>query len=206
LNQHGMPYEVATGHPVYLQPPPMYNPRPLIPSHYSPGIFVPGHMHHTSAVSPDFLAQPQSHTPPMNGFIDPATGTPIFSFPRQTSRIEIRAPTEDSGKTKSAPRTSSSLRTTAPSFQPSRASSNSESGYYARPVSEADVSSYEHENTAGPMEDLSQAGMASMMYPSYQPTYYYPESYGYPHYVDMSQAGQYDMYSMDQPPQGTVYY
>ncbi|KAF8914249.1 hypothetical protein CPB84DRAFT_1758817, partial [Gymnopilus junonius] len=204
LNQHGMPYEVATGHPVYLQPPPMYNPRPLMPSHYSPGIFVPGHMHHASAVSPDFLAQPQSHTPPMNGFIDPATGTPIFSFPRQTSRIEIRAPTEDSGKTKSAPRTSSGLRTTAPSFQPSRASSISESGYYSQPASEVAAASYEHVNGAA-MEDSSQAGMGGMIYP-YPPAYYYPEPYGYPQYVDMSQAGQYDMYSMDQTPQGTVYY
>ncbi|KDR84030.1 hypothetical protein GALMADRAFT_236622 [Galerina marginata CBS 339.88] len=208
LNQHGIPFEVATGHPVYLQPPPMYNPRPLIPSHFSPGIFVPGHMHHSSAVSPDFLAQPPSHTPPMNGFIDPATGTPIFSFPRQTTRIEIRAPTEESGKLKSAPRTSSSLRTTAAAFQPSRATTASENELYQQPTSaDAAGPAYEHVNGHVSMEDASQAGIPGMMpYPAYQQPYYYPEHYGYPQYVDMSQAGQYDMYSMDQAPQGTVYY
>ncbi|PPQ68267.1 hypothetical protein CVT26_006184 [Gymnopilus dilepis] len=199
LNQHGMPYEVATGHPVYLQPPPMYNPRPLIPSHYPSSLYVPGHMHQPS---PDFLAQPPSHTPPVNGFIDPATGTPIFSFPRQTSRVEIRAP---DGKPKPVSRTSSNLRTAAPSFQPSRTSSNSENGYYAQSASEATNSPYEHASGAAPVDDPGQAGMTGMMYP-YQPTYYYPEHYGYPQYVDMSQAGQYDMYSMDQTPQGTVYY
>ncbi|KIM46451.1 hypothetical protein M413DRAFT_315064 [Hebeloma cylindrosporum] len=206
MNHHGMPYEVATGRPVYF-PPPVYNPRPIIPNHYNAGVFVPGHMHHSSAVSPDFLAQPPSHTPPVNGFIDPATGTPIFSFPRQTSRIEIRAPTaEDSGKSgKTTPRTSSGLPTTAPTFQPSR-STSTETGYYQPVGSEASISSYENTN-GQPMEEASQVGMAGMMaYPAYQHPYYYPEPYGYPQYMDMSQAGQYDMYNMDQTPQGTVYY
>ena len=204
MNHHGMPYEVATGRPVYF-PSPMYNPRPHISNHYNGGVFVPGHMHHSSAVSPDFLAQP-SHTPPVNGFIDPATGTPIFSFPRQTSRIEIRAPTEDSGRSgKSTPRTSSGLRTTAPTFQPSR-STSADNGFYQPAASEAPISSYENTN-GQPMEEASQVGMAGMMaYPAYQQPYYYPEPYGYPQYMDMSQAGQYDMYNMDQTPQGTVYY
>jgi len=204
LNQHGLPYEVATGHPVYLQPPPMYNSRPLMPSHYTPGMsFVPRHMHHPSAVSPDFLAQQPSHTPPMNGFIDPATGTPIFAFPRQTSRIEIRAPTaEDSGstKSKSAPRVSSGLRSTAPTFQPSQAPSSSENSYYHQPGS-TEPGSFDG-MIGHPTEDMNQAAM--MMYPSYQQPYYYPEPYGYPQYMDMS--GQYDLYNMDQQPQGTVYY
>lgn len=205
MNHHGMPYEVATGRPVYF-PPPMYNPRPLMPNHYSGGVFVPSHMHHSSAVSPDFLAQPPSHTPPVNGFIDPATGTPIFSFPRQTSRIEIRAPTEDSGGSgKSTSRTSSGLRTTAPTFQPSRTTST-DNGYYQPVASDASVSSYENTN-GQPMEEASQLGMAGMMaYPAYQQPYYYPEPYGYPQYMDIPQAGQYDMYNMDQTPQGTVYY
>jgi len=227
MNPHGMPYEVATGRPVYLQPPTMYNPRPMMPSHLPPGIpFVPGHIHHhssvsISAVSPDFLSQPPSHTPPMNGFIDPATGTPIFSFPRQTSRIEIRAPTEDAlsaasstGKlptiTKMAARTPSSLRTTAAAFQPSsRQTTGSENGYYPHSSTPSDstLPSYEphvHGGQGGSMEDAS-GGM--MAYPQhYQNPYYYPEPYGYPQYMDMSQAGQYDMYAMDQPPQGTVYY
>jgi hypothetical protein len=205
MNHHGMPYEVATGRPVYF-PPPMYNPSPLIPNHYNAGVFVPSHMHHSSAVSPDFLAQPPSHTPPVNGFIDPATGTPIFSFPRQTSRIEIRAPTEESGRPgKSTSRTTSGLRTTAPTFQPSR-STSTDNGYYQPAATEASVSSYENTN-GQPMEEASQHGMAGMMaYPAYQQPYYYPEPYGYPQYMDMPQAGQYDMYNMDQTPQGTVYY
>ncbi|KAF9567372.1 hypothetical protein CPC08DRAFT_19747 [Agrocybe pediades] len=203
LNQHGLPFEVATGHPVYLQPPPMYNPRPMMPSHYSSGMpFVPRHMHHPSTASPDFLVQAPPHTPPVNGFIDPATGTPIFSFPRQTSRIEIRAPTaEDSGKGKSTstPRVSSNLRTTAPTFQPSRAPESSDTSYYQQ--SETNESASYDAMNGQPVEDVSQPGM--MMYPAYQQPYYYPEPY-YPQYMDMT--GQYEMYNMDQPPQGTVYY
>jgi hypothetical protein len=197
MDQHGIPYELATGRPVYLQTPAMYNPRPVMPSPYNPGMqFVPGHMHHASAVSPDFLSHSAPHTPPVNGFIDPATGTPIFSFPRQTSRIEIRAPTEESERAAK----SSRLRTTAPTFQPSHHASNPSNGYYQQ-------SAHNEDNGHALMEDASQAGMNGMMaYPAYQQTYYYPEPYGYPQYVDMSQGGQYDMYNMDQPPQGTVYY
>ncbi|KAH9482499.1 hypothetical protein JR316_0004599 [Psilocybe cubensis] len=206
FNQHGMPYEVATGHPVYLQPPTMYNPRPIMPPHFNPGMpFVPSHMHHPSAPPPDLMP---SHTPPMNGFIDPATGTPIFSFPRQTSRIEIRAPNEESGKPKSTPRTPSGLRTAAPSFQPTRSAPTSEQAYYQQPNSpEAAGSSYENADGQASVEGSNRAGMPGMVhYPAYQQAYYYPEPYGYPQYVDMSHAGQYDMYNMDQPPQGTVYY
>jgi len=57
------------------------------------------------------------------------------------------------------------------------------------------------------MEDASHVSMAGMMaYPAYQQPYYYPEPYGYPQYMDMSQTGQYDMYNVEQNPQGTVYY
>ena len=231
MNPHGMPYEVATGRPVYLQPPPtMYNPRPMIPSHLPPGMpFVPGHMHHhssvsVSAVSPDFLSQPPSHThtPPMNGFIDPTTGTPIFSFPRQTSRIEIRAPGEEAAAAattskplsapKSVPRTPSGLRTAAPTFQPSSNPRGAENGYYqASTPSDVTLPSYEahahgHGHShGGSMEDAS-AMMAPYPQQHYQNPYYYPEPYGYPQYVDISQPGQYDMYAVEQPPQGTVYY
>lgn len=205
MNQHGMPYEVATGRPVYLQPAPLYNPRPLMHSHMAPpGIpFVPGHMHHhSSATTPDFLPHPSSHTPPVNGFIDPLTGTPIFSFPRQTSRIEIRAPTEEPGKpAKSVSRLSSGLRTTAPSFRPSRSPENLENGYYHSSHSDNGASLYENTNGHASVEDV---GMA---YAAYQQPYYHMEPYGYSQYMDMSQAGQYDMYNMDhQAPQGAVYY
>jgi hypothetical protein len=205
MNQHGIPYEVATGRPVYLQAAPLYNPRPLMHSHMAPpGIpFVPGRMlHHSSATPPDFLPHPPSHTPPMNGFIDPLTGTPIFSFPRQTSRVEIRAPTEEPGKsTKSASRISSGLRTTAPSFQPLRSSENLENGYYHNSHSDASAL---YENTSG---HVSVEDVGMMAYPAYQQPYYHMEPYGYSQYMDMSQAGQYDMYNMDQQAaQGAVYY
>ena len=206
MNQHGMPYEVATGRPVYLQPAPLYNPRPLMHSHMAPpGIpFVSGHMpHHSSATSPDFLPHLPSHTPPMNGFIDPLTGTPIFSFPRQTSRIEIRAPTEEPGKPgKSATRISSGLRLTAPSFQPSPSSQNLENGYYHGSHSDTGASLYE--NTSG---QVSVEDVGMMAYPAYQRPYYHMEPYGYSQYMDISQAGQYDMYNTDQQvAQGTIYY
>ncbi|KAI5119601.1 hypothetical protein M0805_005771 [Coniferiporia weirii] len=88
LNQQGYAYEVASGRPVYLHatpPPPMplYTPRPLP--------FVPGHMHHSS-LSADFMQGPPA-TPPLS-IVDPATGRPLFSLPRQNSRIEIRAPSD----------------------------------------------------------------------------------------------------------------
>ena len=205
MDQHGIFYEIATGRPVYLQPAPLYNPRPLMHTLAPPGIpFVPGHMpHHSSSTSPDFLPHPPSHTPPVNSFIDPLTGTSIFSFPRQTSRIEIRAPTEEPGKpAKSASRIFSGLRTTAPSFQPSRSSpENLKNGYYH--ASNSDTSTlYEDITGQASVEDV---GM--MAYPTYQQPFYHVEPYGYSQYMDMSQAGQYDMYNMDQQAaQGAVYY
>ncbi|KAG5648811.1 hypothetical protein DXG03_000160 [Asterophora parasitica] len=222
MNQHGVPYELATGRPVYLQappPPPMYNPRPMHP--HLPPAFVPGHMSHHShshshpAVSPDFLAS-ASHTPPMNSFIDPTTGTPIFSFPRQTSRIEIRAPSEGTevkspGKTP-APRTSA-LRTAASSFEPSPRTSTdtSANGYFpslSTPPENGALPSYAPvEGSEGSADGMgSHPHDQAMMYQHYPPQFYYPaDPYGYAHnpYVDMSQV-HYEMYPP--PPEGTVYY
>ena len=46
-----------------------------------------------------------------------------------------------------------------------------------------------------------------MAYPTYHQPFYHMEPYGYSQYKDMSQAGQYDMYNMDQQAaQGAVYY
>lgn len=224
MNQHGMPYELVTGRPVYLQaPPPMYNPRPLMHSHMvPPGLpFVPGHIHHHSTVSPDFLAQPPSHTPPLSSFIDPSTGAPIFSFPRQNSRIEIRAPTDDgAGKSPGKPSTRrpSGLRTTAVTFEPTQPSENDDTDYFPS-LAGPDTTSYslyppmgsaDGSNSGDDTQGASQHMMdQSMMYPPYQQQqqYYYPDAYGYPQYMDMSQAGQYEMYPPDpRAPQGTVYY
>lgn len=211
MSAHGVPYELATGRPVYLQPPTMYTPQPIIHSHY----LHPGHLHHHSLSnpSPDFLAHPASHTPPINAFIDPATGTPIFSFPRQTSRIEIRAP----GETPSLPaaakpmtKTTSSLRSSSASFQPAAARLNAEasdgSEYYlpSSTPSDTPLPSYEPQVSATMEDPAAASGMIQHYYPQ---QYYYPEPYGYSQYMDMSHAGQtYHMYGMEQTPQGTVYY
>ncbi|KAG2013207.1 hypothetical protein CC2G_010142 [Coprinopsis cinerea AmutBmut pab1-1] len=208
INHQGMPYEVATGRPVYLQPPPpMYNPRPM---HYPPpGVFMHGPpVPHPHAVSPDYLSQPASHTPPMNGFVDPNTGAPIFSLPRSV-RIEIRAPDEarnnaSDDKTATSPpaingvvkppshnRTPSKLRTGAVSFEPSRPQANGAGEYYSS-SSEGNgqhPSSYEATNgvengasDGAPLQQHQhQPHMGNMMpYPAYQPPYYYPDhSYGH---------------------------
>ncbi|TFK25958.1 hypothetical protein FA15DRAFT_755426 [Coprinopsis marcescibilis] len=216
LNHQGMPYELATGRPVYLQAPPLYNPRPM---HYPPpGLgYMPGHVRHPSAVSPDYLAQPQSSTPPMNGFVDPATGVPIFSLPRSV-RIEIRAPdgngvassppSNSNGKALVATHTPSKLRTEATSFEPRP---NGE--YYPTLGTPSDGNtlppSYEATNGTIENEHQQQQPMGNMMqYHSnpYQQPYYYPEPYGYQGYMDMSQGGQYDMYNMDQAQQVNGYY
>ncbi len=121
--------------------------------HFSPGVqFVPGHMHHPSAVSPDFLAS-IAHTAHQQASLTPPPGTPIFSFPRQTTRIEIRAPTEESERAaKSHARTYSTLRTTAPTFQPSRSVPAPSNGYYQQPTHpEGAPSPYEDAN--GPSVD-----------------------------------------------------
>ncbi|KAF8076694.1 hypothetical protein FPV67DRAFT_428539 [Lyophyllum atratum] len=225
MNQHGMPYELATGRPVYLQappppPPPMYNPRPVMHSHLPPSAltFVPGHMSHHSAVSPDFLAHSASpHTPPMNGFIDPSTGTPIFSFPRQTSRIEIRAPSENvevKSPTKTHVPRPSSLRTTASAFEPTRPSSDASMNGYFPTLSTPENGSLPTyvpvegaegyvDGSAAPQHDQGMMG-----YAQYHPQqYYYPDAYGgyAPNpYMDLSHARPYEMYPP--PPEGTIYY
>ena len=91
VNSHGITYEIATGRPVYLQPtpPPMYDPRPVMPPMHPGAVpFVPGHMHNLSGHSADF-SHSQSHS--MSGY-DTVSGMPLFSLPRQSSRVEIRRP------------------------------------------------------------------------------------------------------------------
>jgi CASC3/Barentsz eIF4AIII binding len=198
MNQHGMPYEVATGRPVYLQPGTLYDPRPLMHSHIAPP-GTPGHLpHHSSVTSPDFLPQPPYTA--VNGFIDPLTGSFNFLFPRQTSRIEIRAPTEEPGKpAKHTSRILSSLRTTAPAFQPSQSSENLENGYPQSSHSDTGASLYENTNTDVSVEDV---GMIA--YPAYQQPYYHMELCDYSRYMNLS---QYDMYNADQHAiHGAVYY
>lgn len=207
ISQHGMAYEVATGRPVYL-PAPIYTPRPLAHGMMTPpGVsYMAGHMHHHSTGSPDFLSAP--HTPPINGFIDPATGSPIFAFPRQGSRVEIRAPTSqlDPKLTKSQ-RRPSSLRTSAAAFEPSRSSSPvngaqlsaPRTGHYPpHPGSEV-----QGDASATPEQH---ADPAMYNYTAYQQGYYYPDQYGYSQYYDMSQVPRYEVYQADPHASQAVYY
>lgn len=207
ISQHGMAYEMATGRPVYL-PAPIYTPRPLAHGMMTPpGVsYMPGHMHHHPTGSPDFLSAP--HTPPLNGFIDPTTGSPIFAFPRQTSRIEIRAPSSQlEPKSTKSQRRPSNLRTSAAAFEPSRPSS---------PVNEAQSSaprpehypSHDASEVHGDSSATSEQHMDPAMYnyTAYQQAYYYPEQYGYSQYYDMSHMPRYEMYQTDPQAPQAVYY
>ncbi|KAI0677295.1 hypothetical protein C8Q78DRAFT_960743 [Trametes maxima] len=200
VNHQGMPYEYATGRPVYIQPtpPPMFTPRPMMHTHH-PSMsmpFVPSHLRHHSTASPDFLAHPHTpHTPPVASFIDPATGVPIFTPARQTSRIEIRAPTDGiDGK-----------KLTRPTHQRSGLSTSSvppadevpEAPYYpSQPVPGAEDAPASQDMSSQPTDSSQAPSMdPAMAYAPYPQPYYYAEQYGYPPYVDMSQPiMHYEMY------------
>jgi hypothetical protein len=224
VDHTGMTYEVATGRPVYLPPPNMYgSPHPPSMMHPVPSfefIPAPGHPHHhrhRSTVSPsDFLP---AGTPPIPYNMEYApipmsTPSPsIFSFPRQTSRIQIRAPGEQPSSEKQQSQTSEpKLRSDAAAFKPSSQS-------FSFPT----VSSERQQDTAGDVDAGSGVNSTSqpqaqapehnghgmMGYMSYNPYQYHgPEPYGYnPYdYVDMSQVASYEMYPLPPPPQGTIYY
>ncbi|EJF62355.1 hypothetical protein DICSQDRAFT_135946 [Dichomitus squalens LYAD-421 SS1] len=209
VNSQGMAYEYATGRAVYIQPtpPPMYTPRPMMHGHHpSMSIpFVPSHLRHHSAASPDFLAHP--HTPhthtPIQSFVDPTTGVPIFSPARQSSRIEIRAPTEaaESKKPTRASHQRSNLSVAYPAEGP----------YYPQQdLSVEDVGATDEALSQPPMGHAHTPSMESIGYAPYPQPYYYPEQYGYPPYVDMSgQMMQYEMYPPEHqhhPSQPVVYY
>ena len=220
VNSQGMAYEYATGRPVYIQPtpPPMYTPRPMMHGHHpSMSIpFVPSHLRHHSTASPDFLAHP--HTPhahtPIQSFVDPATGVPIFSPARQSSRIEIRAPTDaEEGKKAARASHQRSNLSVAYSAEGSQASYYPQQGHPAEDRGGSDEASSQppvgHAHT--PSMD------SSVNYAPYPQPYYYPEQYGYAPYVDMSQQMvHYEMYPPEQqhphshhqhhPSQPIVYY
>lgn len=204
ISQHGMAYEIATGRPVYL-PAPIYTPRPLAHGMLTPpGVsFMPGHMHHHPTGSPDFLSAP--HTPPLNGFIDPTTGGPMFAFPRQSSRVEIRAPSlQLEPKSQRRP---SSLRTSAAAFEPSRPSSPDNDAQSSAPRTEPyplhDAS--EGQDDANPTSEQP-VDPAVYNYTAYPQAYYYPEQYGYSQYYDMSHVSRYEMYQTDPHASQAVYY
>ncbi|KAH9942579.1 hypothetical protein B0H21DRAFT_524266 [Amylocystis lapponica] len=217
MNQHGMPYEMATGRAVYLQPTPppqMFTPRPMMHGHMSHPSgsipFVPSHMHHHSTASPDFLAHP--HTPPMNPFIDPSTGVPIFAPARQSSRIEIRAPTEQL-ENKKQPARPSGLRTTVSSSEQYPTVNGAPSAMFfpnaSEPPMPAAVGGVVPVNGAIPSDQPPLQSLdPALAYPPYQQQYYYPDRYAYPGYMDMSpQPVQYEMYPADHhASQPMIYY
>ena len=192
MSHQGFPYELATGRPVYLHPtpPPMYAPQPMMQSymgHPSTSVpFVPGHMHHPSQ---EYMPHPA--TPP-TGFIDPATGVPIFAPARQNSRIQIRAPSDsrDVQPSKHA-RGPSGLRESTTEVQVS-----------SQGAPENGAESQEQQQQSSSMDP------AAMAYAPYQQPYYYPDPNGYPGYMDMShQHVQYDAYPpYEQHAQPVIYY
>ena len=204
ISQHGMAYEVATGRPVYLSAP-IYTPRPLAHGMMTPpGVpYVAGHMHHHPTGSPDFLSAP--HTPPLNGFIDPTTGSPMFAFPRQSSRIEIRAPAQLEPKTIKSQRRPSSLRTSAAAVEPSPSSSPANEAQLAAPRTEH-YSSHTASDVQGGTTSEQQIDPSVYNYTAYPQTYYYPDQYGYSQYYDMSQAPRYEVYQADPHASQAVYY
>lgn len=221
LNQQGFAYEVASGRPVYVHPTPppapmhIFNPRPIP--------FVPGHMHHHS-LSSDYMPPPS--TPPINGIVDPSTGQPIFSLPRQNSRIEIRAPSDggDGQSRAKQERRPSNLRSTtvaeenggvqqpplapaphgmarfasAPEFYPPEMMG----GMMPRP----NYQPSEGAMSMSPGSEEPPMDPSMMGYPPYQQQYYYPEQY-YPAYAEMPQQhDQYNPYGVDPRQQQPTYY
>jgi len=139
----------------------------------------------------------------MGGFGDPNAGAPIFSLPRAVP-VEIRAPDENRGSSQptangqtsqpSHSRTPSKLRTNASVFEPGRPN-----GAPAYPSLDP-----QHSGNSQPYGSAN-GGMMHYHAAYQQQPYYYPEHYGYPPYVEMPQAGQFDAYA-DPSQHGTVYY
>ncbi|KAI9000769.1 hypothetical protein BD414DRAFT_472688 [Trametes punicea] len=204
VNHQGITYEYVTGRPVYVQPtpPPMFTPRPMMHAHH-PSLsmpFVPSHLRHHSGASPDFMAHP--HTPPVASFVDPATGVPIFAPARQSSRIEIRAPTDgvDGKKSSRPPHQRSALSTSSVT---ANADGNQQDSYFPSQGGDSsgqDALSEHQRARQQPLEHSQGPPMESAMaYAPYPQAYYYPEQYGYVQYMDMSQqVMHYDMYAPEQ--------
>jgi CASC3/Barentsz eIF4AIII binding len=171
LDAHGMPYELATGRPLYLAAPP---PQVHTPVYMMPYPHLPSHMQHRPHASPD---------------------PSLFAPPRQSSRIEIRrpdAPSEESRLSSTHPQTHmsrpSALRTStsAPAFIPSHA-----------PGSQPPPAPHEFYPSPPPEVPAAPAPAAVMGYAAYsQPPYYAygaAEGYAYP----PPQFVEYDAYGAD---------
>ncbi|GJJ07199.1 hypothetical protein Clacol_001399 [Clathrus columnatus] len=96
--ENGITYEIATGRAVYLQTPPPPPPHILQAPVYNPRPMSIHHGHHNSM---PYISgsMPLSVSPP--GFLPTP---PLFALPRQSSRIEIRAPGEPKDKNRESQR------------------------------------------------------------------------------------------------------
>ena len=109
LDANGMPYDLATGRPLYAQvPTPVYMMAPYHPSHHT--------MHHLHA----------------------SPSPSLFAPPRQSSRIEIRRPDGVSAVDEATRRSSTVLRASAsaPAFVPSQAQQQAPHEFYPSPPPE----------------------------------------------------------------------
>ena len=216
VSEDGVTYEIATGRTVYLHTPPphppppplqvpMYNPRPMPIQHRHHGNvhFLPHHAHgHASSMS-------MSVSPPI--FL---SSPPIFALPRQSSRVEIRAPGEEKGKEREDAQHPNvqmhqagsrlAANVNAEPFTPASHAQSHAMGYYS---AEAQQQAF----------DNAQRHHQHQQSMYHSPPYYYPVNadgstpYGYgQHYAGVEpgqQPQQYDTYGQEPYPQGhTVYY
>lgn len=254
----GMTYEVATGRPVYVPPPnmnmnmSMYGSPPPSMMHLHHPIsnpsfdFIPApthphhHRHRSTVSSSDFI--PAGTTPiPINGYSmeygsPMSISTPptsLFSFPRQSSRIQIRAPGESPSLSEVETQKQQSqnsgaelkLRSNAAAFTPSSqffpSSSVSMSSEIQQQQEQEEATYHPDAEVGHNAESIPQvqegadhgSGMIGYIPYAHNPYHYHtPEPYGVgsgynPYdYVDMSQVAPYEMYPPPPPPQGTVYY
>ncbi|KAF8514879.1 hypothetical protein BU17DRAFT_52281 [Hysterangium stoloniferum] len=195
--ENGMTYEIATGRAVYLQTPPPPPPQPMQITMYNPQPMPLHHGHHGSV---HFVphASPMSMSPP--GF------PPLFSLPRQSSRIEIRAP---DGEDKDREMDVNHARVASQGRLPgSRLAADAEPFTPATHVQgHAQAMDYYAGEAQQSFDDAQRQQQA--MYQ--QATYYYPiaagrnNPYGYAqHYpgVDVGQPQQYNSYGQEPYPGG----
>lgn len=182
IAENGVTYDIATGRAVYLQTPPpppphlslqspVYNPRPMAIPH--------GHHNGVPFMNPMQLAVSPT------GFMPTP---PLFALPRQSSRIEIRAPDDPKNSSRESQRTRS-----AASQDPL---SNSKTADTFTPNGQATGSYYPESQ------------------PLYTPSaYYYPyttpegaTSFGYSQYSGVDSNQTYEHYNQDPYSQHTAYY
>lgn len=184
IAENGVTYDIATGRAVYLQTPPpppphislqspVYNPRPMALPH--------GHHNGLPYMNPMQLAVSST------GFMPTP---PLFALPRQSSRIEIRAPDDPKNSSRDSQRTRSA----------------------------ASQDQLPNSKTAETFTPNGQAAATGSYYPEGQPlytpsAYYYPyttpegaTSFGYSQYSGVDSNQTYEHYNQDPYSQHTAYY